>query len=172
MAERNILKDKKLNKYMLNEEASNQSNIYHYWATKTAQAKAERDSLKEQVKKIEAEIMLSIAKGSYPIPLDQNKKPIKITNPIAAALVDNDESVNALRQDLILAEKHYNRVLAAENTIDQKRSMIKVLTELYIKDYYSTTYESTGVTRTKTDYSSDDQREKLNSRKNKSKEDN
>lgn len=139
MGERKITLDKKINKFKLDEELEMQPDIYLYWARNAASAKEERDHVKNQLKKLEGEVEVKIWTGKYELPEDTKGKPIKLTAGTVAALVDSDVGVFNLREELAVAEKNFSRAAAAEEAIQQKRSSLKHLTELYVKEYFTHT---------------------------------
>lgn len=161
MSERKILKDKQINRFKLDEEAAVQPDMFHYWAKEASIARRERDDFKNQLKEAEGKVQIAIFTGKYPIPKDKDGKPIKLTNPIVAAIVDTDEDVCVGREDLAIAEEKLSKAAAAETAMEHRRSMIKVLMDLFTKEYYSPIHEGNAPNRNRGDEVSDGQREGL-----------
>lgn len=172
VAVRKLSLDRKIDKFNLEEELAKQADIFYYYAKKAGETKEERDRLKNDLKKLEGEVTLKIYTGNYPIPLDvglDKPKPIKLTLATAGALLDTDKDVNEKRQELVVAEGAYSKAAAAEETMQQKRSSLKHLTELYINEYYSQSGAGTGLKVTKGDQKSSEVRKNLNEKNDKRK---
>lgn len=167
---RNFNRDKRINKFKLDEELELQPSVFSYWAKVAADAKEEMDNEKNQLKKLEASIEIKIWTGKYKLPTDDAGKPIKLTGDIVKALVNNDEDVNVRRITVNELEKVSNKAKADEEAMQQKRSSLKHLTELYTKEYFSHT-GADGSVRDKEVQDSTERRTGLNKKKKRSLED-
>lgn len=167
---RTIEKDKKIDRFRLDEECEQQPDLYYFYSSQTADLKKERDILKVQLKEQEGKVTLGIHTGQYPLPKDKAGNPVKISNPIISAIVDTDEDVCILREDLAEAEAKLSKAQSAEETMQQRRSSLNNLVELFTKEYYAPVQGGARPHRSKGDDISNAQREGLNSRKNKNAE--
>ena len=163
--ERNIHRDKKIDRYQLDVELELQPTLYDYWAEKAADAKTERDLLRVELKKKEAQVLLQVHTGKYPLPRDEAGKPIKVTGPVAEAIVNQDEQVVALREELAEVEREANVAMANEETMQQRRSSLKHLTELFQGQYWHQASAGRDTRSVRTDKAGDNARKGLNSRK-------
>lgn len=168
--ERNIHTDKKINRYQLDVELELQPTLYDYWAEQAADAKEERDLCRVELKKLEAQVLLKVHTGKYPLPRDEKGSPIKVTGPVADAIVNQDSQVVALREELAELEAIANKAIANEETMQQRRSSLKHLTELFQGQYWHQASVGRNPRDVKVDKAGDSARKSLNSRK-KSQED-
>lgn len=122
------IEDLKLNKFKLDEEASKQSSLYQYFTDKLTEVRALKDEISLKLEEKLAEVELNI----------RNNPPdgLKITESVIQALVVNNEEIKELRKRLNEIKKQNYELEGIVNSLDQKKSMIKVLTELYIVGYY------------------------------------
>lgn len=122
------VEDLKLNKFKLDEEASKQSSLYQYFTDKLTEVRALKDEISLKLEEKLAEVELNI----------RNNPPdgLKITESVIQALVVNNEEIKELRKRLNEIKKQNYELEGIVNSLDQKKSMIKVLTELYIVGYY------------------------------------
>lgn len=122
------IEDLKLNKFKLDEEASKQSSLYQYFTDKLTEVRALKDEISLKLEEKLAEVELNI----------RNNPPdgLKITESVIQALVVSNEEVKELRKKLNELKRQNYELEGIVNSLDQKKSMIKVLAELYIVGYY------------------------------------
>lgn len=171
--ERKITLDKRINRFKLDEESENLSNIYQYWGKKAADIKEERDNEKSRLEKIKAQIQIKIRTGKYSIPIDTTTdKPMKLSEKSIEALVDMDEDVCVAKEDFARAEKMYNRAKVNEEAIQIKRSSLNNLKDLFVKEYYTLANDGSMQTQSRADMGANEHRSNLNKKKKSSEEDN
>jgi len=122
------IEDLKLNKFKLDEEASKQSSLYQFFVEKLNEVKAAKDDLSLRLEEKLAEVELRIRENP--------PEGLKITESVIQALVVNNEEIKDLRRKLNDVKKQNYELEGIVSSLDQKKSMIKVLAELYIIGYY------------------------------------
>lgn len=162
---RNILQDKKIDRYNLEADCENQPSFYHYWARKFAEAKESRDFAKANYEKTMSRISLLYRSGELTTPISADGKPIKLSEATISSLVSLHADVCVAQADFFKAEKELLIAKANEETMQQRRSALNNLIELYTKEYYAPTHEGKNPSRTKEDIGADGQRKNLNKKK-------
>lgn len=169
--DRNFHKDKKIDRFNLHEECETQADKYHFWAKEAAIEKENRDNSKTALKKLEGKTVLKIMQGKYKLPLGEDKKPIKVTNPVLNALIDADEDICVAREELATAERVYSQAAAREEGMQQRRSSLNNLVSLFEKEYWAPVHEGKSPGYSREDDKAINQKTALNKRKKKAKED-
>jgi len=128
---REISKDKKINRFDLEVELENQPDFYEYWATAHAEADSNRKEAEGEYKRVESELKDKIR---------LNYKDYGFEKPAS------DAAAGSLVISLPEYQKAYAEYLkwyrikavmeAAKESMDQKRSSLKYLVELWTNDYY------------------------------------
>ena len=156
MEERIFSEDVSINRYRLEEECEKHPGVYHYWAEKLAEAKAECD---------DAELELSRTLASSEIALREGAEVSgkKITENGVKAALEVDAKVKAARDAVKAAFRTRYRIEAGVKALEHKKSELDNLVQLYAKSYYAR--PDGGPRPTGTDMASIDNRKALNSRK-------
>ena len=124
-------KDRKIDRFNLEEDLEQQPDLYGYWAEEHSEAIADRNEAERECKQVEAECKydMRINFKNY----DFEKVP---SDAAASSLIPRQEKYQEVYKKYLLAVKRVNDMLAAKDAIDQKRSSLKYLVELWVKDYY------------------------------------
>ncbi len=127
--DRDLRVDKQINKHLLDEEAEMQPYVYGEWAELVVDAKEEVDRAKLTLDKVKSERFMF-----HKTPTEPDDKPA--TDKTADHLVNSDPEVIAAQKVYITANKVWGFCKVAEESMQQKRSMIKILTELNTTKYF------------------------------------
>lgn len=95
-----------------------QSSLYGYYSEKAADARAERDSAINALKRMEGEVELEIRKKA-----DESKQ--KLTIPEVTAKVAADPRLAEQRRVIVEKTREFLKLDGKVNALDQKRSMIE-----------------------------------------------
>ncbi len=155
--ERDIREDLDIDRFNLEVENEKNPCLVYYWSKQLSKEQRELADLKVRLKVKRADKMLFYKKN----PLDRITKP---SNDIVQAMVDKDKEVVSLEYEKNQKEFDVNTLAGAEKSMDNRRSALKNLTELYNKNYYSYPEASR---RSKIDDKLDRQRAMLNEKKEK-----
>jgi len=126
---RDLRADKQINKNLLDEEAEMQPYVYGEWAELVVQAKEDADKAKLTLDKVKSERFMF-----HKTPDEPGEKPA--TDKMAEHLVNSDPEVMKAHKAYITANKTLGFCKVAEESMQQKRSMIKILTELHTTKYF------------------------------------
>lgn len=121
--------DVKLNRFKLDEEAQKNPSLVQFYGEQLAEAKTIRDKAYNAVKLIEAQKELDYRAN----PPDG----IKITESVISALVEADKDVIKIKEAEQKAKEKVYFIESAVSALDDRRSEIKNLTQLWIAGYYS-----------------------------------
>ena len=128
--ERDILEDLKIDRFALEKECSEHSELFYYWSEKVPKKEKIRDDLKVELKKLEGEIELKMRRGEIEIG-------VKVTEKAIAAAVDCYPEIVEKRKDLAFAEYELGEVESAEHSMRHRKGQINNLVQLFTKEYYS-----------------------------------
>lgn len=121
--------DVRINRFKLDEECEIQPALYSFYSTQQVEAKAEYDSAKANLELVQAQRELHYRRN----PPDD----VKITDATTKALVTADTEVQKAQERLSIASKALNVLNGALASLDQRRSALNNLVELFTKDYYN-----------------------------------
>lgn len=121
--------DVKLNRFKLDEESQKNPSLVHYYGELLATAKAERDKAYNKVK-----FMMAQTEMDYRM---NPPRDIKITEATITALIETDNKVLIVKEELVKAQEKVYHLEAAVTALDDRRSELKNLTQLWIAGYYS-----------------------------------
>jgi uncharacterized protein (DUF3084 family) len=125
----NIEKEVKLDQFKLDVEASKNPSYLAYYGEEAADARAERDKLSLDSKRIRAERELYYRRN----PPDD----IKVTEGVIASLVETDAQVQALEDKYLKAKEETAQLEAALDAFRDKSDMIKCLTTQFQTGYFA-----------------------------------
>jgi exonuclease VII small subunit len=121
--------DFKVNKFKLDTENEEHSNLYKEYAEQLADAKTEKDKAEDRLKFILSEVEIDIRKN----PPDD----LKITEPTIKSLVNVNKKVIRFREELVeIKEKTYH-LEALVSSLEHRKSNLNNLTTLFVTGYYS-----------------------------------
>jgi len=126
---RDLRADKQINKNLLDVEAEMQPYVYGEWAMLVVNAKEDVDKAKLNLDKVRAERFMFHKTPDEP----GGKVP---TDKLAESLTVIDEEVMEAQKVFITTNKAHGYCRVAEEAMQQKRSMIKILTELHTTKYF------------------------------------
>lgn len=127
MSDRTFKDDVELDKFDLDTESAKQSSIYLHWSQELAKARRKRDQAKLDLKVRRAELATSYRATS-------DKKP---TNDQVTDYLDSHKEVVTLERELLAADFDYNELEGACTALEQKKSMLELLTKLQLNNYFS-----------------------------------
>jgi hypothetical protein len=136
--DRDIIEDVKIDKFQLEKECAEHSELYRYWSKPTAEKKKIRDDLKIELKRLEGEIELDVRKGAVDIG-------VKITEGSVKAYINSCSKIVDKRKELAFAEFEVNKTVGDEESMKQRKAMINDLVQLYTKEYYAEPGNSTNI---------------------------
>lgn len=119
--------DVSLDRYDLDNEAERQSSLYLHWSQKVAKARRDRDRAKLDYESRRAELGVTIRASAEK----------KLTNDQVTDQLDAHLELRQLRKDWIEADYEYNELEGACTALEQKKSMIELLTKLQLNNYFS-----------------------------------
>ena len=137
------LQELRVNKFKLDMECENNGNVYHRYSDLLVDAEYERDLVKAKIKEVEGKVALRIryelsakvVEGDRIIPTEYQD--LKCTDSSVDALLNADVTVNAVRQQLILAERKVGKIAAVVKVFAQRKGMIEGEISLWLGNYYS-----------------------------------
>lgn len=119
-----------IDKHALDEECMIQPILYEHWSSKFAKAISARDKYKHELElvkaKLEAEISAKASKGGK-----------RITNKIIEAKVMADKKFIKANERFLKYKARANKLQAIKESFAQKKDMLKVMTDLFISNYFS-----------------------------------
>jgi len=121
-----------LDHHNLDEEWIKQSSLYFKYASLHADAIAKRDSLKEELEVVKAELFVKIQKDWAKYGFE--KKP---TDGVAKAFVDQEEEVAEITEEVIEANKEVNILASAKVAFEHKKKALENLTTLWVQNWHS-----------------------------------
>lgn len=123
--------DMRIDKFGLDNECAQQTSIYSKWARLSAEAGRERDYRQKELDEISADLDNAIRKdpGKYGI-ADVKENAVK-------AVIQNDKRVMKLKTDVIEITAYASLFKGAVNACDQKKTMLRMLGDLWLGEYYS-----------------------------------
>lgn len=123
--------DMRIDKYGLDNECAEQTSIYSKWARMSAEASRERDYRQKELDETSAML-------DNEIRTDPEKYGIKDLKEAAVkAVIMGDEAVMKLKSDLIEATTYAKFMNSAVAACDQKKTMLRMLGDLWLGEYYS-----------------------------------
>lgn len=125
----NFTEDVKVDRFHLDEENELQPSLYAFYADKMTDAKQDRDKAADALKFITATRDIYYRRN----PPDD----VKTTEKVFDDLVTTDTEVVQATEELRRTEKVLNTITNALSSVDQRRSSLNNLTELYVKNYYT-----------------------------------
>lgn len=123
-------KDLEIDKYALDSECVNQPVRFMEWSKRWAEAIAERDRAEQKLKVIEAQVEQRIR-------MDGQSRSEKLTESAVKSLVMVDPEVQAAREEAIDSSYRANVLLAARQAMEQRKSMIEKLVNLFLSGYWA-----------------------------------
>jgi len=126
---RDLKADKQINKHLLDEEAEMQPYVFGEWASLAVDAKDEADRAKLTLEKVKSERFMF-----HKTPDEPGDKPP--SDKVAEHMVNADSEVIEAHEAYLAANKVWGFCKVAEESMQQKRSMIKILTELHSTKYF------------------------------------
>ena len=128
---REIHKDRKIDKYALEDELQVQPDLYGYWAEEHAEADAKRKEAEGEYKRVESalkeDVRLNYEKYGFAKPA---------SDAAAGSLVISLSEYQKAYTEYLKWYRKKGMLEAAKEAMDQKRSSLKYLVELWTKDYY------------------------------------
>lgn len=121
--------DVAIDRFKLEEECETQPSIYGYYASQFAEAKSDAERAKSRYDLVLAEKDLSIRRNP---PMD-----VKLTEASISALVTESSDVQLAKEAVLVANAKVNNLEAAIFALNQKKSQLDNLVQLWIKDYYN-----------------------------------
>jgi transposase-like protein len=121
-----------LDHHNLDKEWIKQSSLYFKYASLHADAIAKRDSLKEELEVVKAELFVRIQKGWAEYGFE--KKP---TDGVAKAFVDQAEEVAEIAEEIIEANKEVNILASAKVAFEHKKKALENLTTLWVQNWHA-----------------------------------
>jgi len=124
----------KLDITKLDKAALEHPSLYDEWTVKWADAVSHRDRVKEQLSITRAEADMEIRKTPQKFGLATDKSPTEawISNQIVL-----HEKVREANERLIEAQHDVNIFASAKETLDHRKKMLEILTDLYKGNYFS-----------------------------------
>ena len=115
----NFADDVKINKFRLEDECEIQSEMYYHYGRLLAEKKNHRDHVRAKT-----ELLIREKPDTF-LPVG-----VKLTEGAVDAVIKSDEELTRLDKEVRLLE-------AAVGALEDRRSQLKNLTELYLAGYYS-----------------------------------
>ncbi len=126
----NYKKQLKINKYSLDEELTNQSQLFMSWAASYAEASIDREIAKNQLDLIKAKVENTIRN-------DPDMKKNKLTESAISSKVTRSKKVQQYVTKYLSVLKVEKILLEAKNAFKQRQKMLEGLVQLHIQSYYS-----------------------------------
>lgn len=123
--------DMKVDKFRLDEECARQTSVYTKWAFLTAEAGRERDWRQKELDEMNARLDNEVR--VYPEKFGLKE----IKENAVKAVIAGDEGIMKLKADLINATAYYKFFSSAVAACDQKKTMLRMLGDLFLGEYYS-----------------------------------
>mgnify|MGYP000100210506 FL=1 len=118
----------------LNENWKDQSRNFMHWAEKWANALAERDKLKEQLKVLTAEKELDIRMDfAHNPPLK-----MKVTEGLVSSTLAANEELSTLKNSIIEKNEEVDIYASAKTAFEARKKALEGLTHLWVSGYFST----------------------------------
>lgn len=118
-----------IDKYALDDECLKQPVLFDYYSNEWADASAKQDKAKQKLENYKAELEKKV-----------RLKLAKEKDRVTEKAVENEVLTNTKYQKLcdryILAKAKANKSRAVKDAFAQKKDMIKILTDLFISNYY------------------------------------
>lgn len=128
--ERDLKKDRLVNRFKLDEECENHSNIYGYYSDLQSDLRIEKDEDEAKLKLLEGERELDIrANPPDDVP--------KITEAVIKALLATDKILEEQRKKVREIKAQLHTLDSAIRTLEHKKSMLGKLVDLYGQNYFS-----------------------------------
>ena len=128
--EREIKEDLKINRFKLEDEADTQPSLFYHYSEHASEAREVRDKAKAKLKETEGRISLDYWSS-------RKVMEAKLSISTVSASVDIDPEVMDAREKFLNAESAYNKAASAEESMQQRKSMLGYLVQLYTMQYYS-----------------------------------
>lgn len=116
----------------LDKELKIQATMVRYWSEKTAEAQAKYDEAKSKLDIVAAELNLEIRKNPDKYGID------KLTETTINAIVITHPDHRIATKKVNEARYNLDMAKAAINGLEHKKRALTLLTELFVRDYYST----------------------------------
>ena len=131
MEDRDPKKEVKVNKFALDKGLEEQPDLFLDWATEHAEAIGERNELKYELdEKIKPKLDLEIRKDPKKFRLE------KITESVVFSTILLQREYGRVSEKLMRANNRVNKLLAVREAFDHRRSSLKYLADLWVRDYY------------------------------------
>lgn len=129
-------KDIKIDKLALEEECVKQVDLYWFYADLVAEKKSQIDQLKNHLEVTTAQKELGF----------RNNPPngMKVTESTIQALINSDFEVTEIKDNISAVQHKLYMAQAAVAALDQRKSELDNLVQLWIKSYYSNIQSTTG----------------------------
>lgn len=134
LKENNFRQELSINRFRLEEECENHSNLYGKYAELEAITKEKRNECKDRLNIILADRELYYREN----PPDGISK---ITDAVIKALVVNDDKAHKVQKELREIEKDLSYLNAAVSSFEHRKSMLNNLTMLFNRKYNSSTFQ-------------------------------
>lgn len=133
--ELNFEQDVKIDKYNLDSELQNHSDVLYYYDEVVSEEKRILSNMELELSVLEAETAYKIRNGSYGFDG-------KVTEGVVKELIEKDKDVVALRKKIIEQKRIVSRTASAAESMRQRRYMLQKLVDLYIYEYYNSVKEN------------------------------
>lgn len=121
--------DVKINRMKMEEECAFQPEVYYYYSSQLADARAGKDAAKDRLDLILGQREIAIRRN----PPDD----MKVTESVITALVIQDTEVQSAKEDYRKACEKTDILYAAVAALDHRKSQLDNLVQLWTKNYYS-----------------------------------
>jgi len=126
-------KDTKINKYALDDELERQPDLYLEYAEQHVEAEDARKTAEKDLKELEADLKIKIFMNPKDYGFTGDKAPA--VSLIDSAVLTQPEYKEQSAKILVL-RKAENKLTIVKESLDQKRSSLKYLSELWMNNYY------------------------------------
>lgn len=130
---KDIRKYIKIDKYKLEREAANQSELFLYYAEQLPKLYKRKQKAKDKLEEVQSEIADKIRSNTNRYFSDDQR----ITDKAINDKVTIHPKVKRTKEKVIEAEVKFQRASNRVKAFDQRRSMIKYMVELYRDQYWS-----------------------------------